>query len=90
MKELFKDYLTKQGYSVTTPTGNPSTVYGYAKRIDKVCKWGNFTWMGLAENIGEIVEQYDVGGGKEDLGLKSKSAVSNALKRFQEFLAAQV
>lgn len=31
MKEQFKEYLTKQGYSVTTPAGNPSTVYDYAK-----------------------------------------------------------
>ncbi len=89
MKEKFMDYLTKQGYSVTTPAGNPSTVYDYAKRIDKVCEWENMTWTGLAENIGAIVAQYDVGGSKEDFGLKSKSAVINALKRFQEFLVAQ-
>lgn len=89
MKQQFKDYLIKQGYSVTTPTGNPSTVYDYAKRIDKVCEWENLTWSGLAQNINAIVAQYDMGGTKEDLGLKSKSAVINALKRFSEFLKVQ-
>ncbi|GHV57630.1 hypothetical protein FACS189460_4510 [Deltaproteobacteria bacterium] len=86
MEEQFKEYLTKQGYSVTTPAGNPSTVYDYAKRINKVCEWENTTWVGLAQNIGRVVTMYDVGGAKEEYGLKSKSAVINALKRFQEFL----
>jgi len=87
MEEQFKAYLTKQGYSVTTPAGNPSTVYDYAKRINKVCEWENTTWAGLAENIARIIAIYDVDGEKEDLGRKSKSAVINALKRFSEFLS---
>ncbi|NLA43794.1 RpiB/LacA/LacB family sugar-phosphate isomerase [Candidatus Saccharibacteria bacterium] len=39
MKEQFKAYLTEKGYSVTTTAGNPSTVYDYVKRVDKVCEW---------------------------------------------------
>lgn len=89
MKEQFKAYLTKQGYSLTTPAGNPSTVYDYAKRVDKVCEWENTTWTGLADNINNIVSLYDIGGTKEEYGLKSNRAVINALKRLQEFLAAQ-
>ncbi len=89
MKEKFMDYLTKQGYSLTTPAGNPSTVYDYAKRVDKVCEWENTTWTGLADNINNIVSLYDIGGTKEEYGLKSNRAVINALKRLQEFLAAQ-
>lgn len=89
MKQRFQDYLIKQGYSITTSAGNPSTVYDYAKRIDKVCEWENVTWAGLAQNISAIVAKYDVGGSKEDLGRKSHSAVINALKRFSEFLAMQ-
>lgn len=89
MKEKFMDYLNKQGYSLTTPAGNPSTVYDYAKRVDKVCEWENTTWTGLADNINNIVSLYDIGGAKEEYGLKSNRAVINALKRFQEFLAAQ-
>ena len=88
MKEQFQEYLIKQGYSLTTPAGNPSTVYDYAKRIDKVCRLENLTWTSLAENIAAIVTLYDVGGSKEDLGKQSKSAVINALKRFAEFVSA--
>lgn len=87
MKEQFKAYLTEKGYSVTNPAGNPSTVYDYVKRVDKVCEWENTTWTGLAGNINNIVAMYDIGGTKEEYGLKSKSAVINALKRFQEFLS---
>lgn len=77
----------KKGYSVTTPSGNPSTVYDYAKRINKVCKWENISLMVLADNIASIITLYDIGGAKEEYGLKSNSAVINALRRFQEFLA---
>ena len=54
MKEKFMDYLTKQGYSLTTPASNPSTVYDYAKRVDKVCEWENTTWTGLVEKAGNV------------------------------------
>jgi len=86
MKEKFAQYLINEGYSETTPRGKPSTVYDYQKRIDKVCKMENMTWEELADSIGRIITQYDVGGIKEDLGNASKRAVINALKRFQEFL----
>ena len=85
MKDQFKAYLIKQGYSVTTPSGNPSTVYDYVKRIDKVCEWEYSTWKELAQNIDSIVIKYDVGGKKEHLGNKSHKAVINALKRYAEF-----
>jgi hypothetical protein len=87
MKEQFQDYLIKCGYSVETPSGNPSTVYDYIKRIDKVCEWERTTWLELAKNISSIISKYDIGGIREDLGNKSHRAVINALKRFSEFLA---
>lgn len=90
MEEQFKNYLTECGYSVTTPSGNHSTVYDYAKRINRVCEWEDTTWVELAENINRFVALYDEGGAKEEEGRKSKRAVINALKRFQEFLAAEV
>lgn len=39
LKAEFEQYLIKQGYSVITPSGNPSTVYDYIKRLDKVIEW---------------------------------------------------
>ena len=64
MKEQFKAYLTKQGYSITTPAGNPSTVYDYVKRVNKACEWENTTWTGLASNVNNIAAMYDIGGAK--------------------------
>ena len=86
MKKEFENYLILQGYSLTTPSGNPSTVYDYIKRIDKVCIWENCTWETLATNISNIVRVYDIGGLKENLGNLSHRAVINALKRFRDFL----
>ncbi len=51
MLENFKIYLIKQGYSEITPSGNPSTVYDYTKRVDKICKRERITIKQLAENI---------------------------------------
>ena len=89
MKEQFIEYLIEQGYSVETPSGKPSTVYDYPKRIDKVCKLENTTWEELAKNISLIVMLYDKGGAKEEQGRQSKYAVINALRRFSEYLATQ-
>ncbi|MEE1055631.1 MAG: hypothetical protein UH239_00065 [Acutalibacteraceae bacterium] len=86
MDEQFKNYLIKAGYKITTPSGNPSTIYSYIKSIDKVCELEGFSWCELADNIETIVKQYDLGGTKEDLGNKSHKTVINALKRFQEFI----
>lgn len=87
MNKQFKEYLIKKGYKQITPSGNPSTVYDYIKRIDKVCEWENMTWQQLANNIQEILPQYDTGGKKENLGKQSHNSVINALRRFSEFLS---
>lgn len=84
MKEKFKAYLISQGYSEITPSGKPSTVYDYMKRIDHVCAWENIDWATLKSRIDVVVQQYDSGGEKEILGNKSHRAVINALYRFQE------
>lgn len=86
MKKQFEKFLINQGYKQTTPSGNPSTVYDYIKRVEKVCEWENFTWFQLAENIDKIVRLYDVGGAKASRGNLSHRAVINALKRFREFV----
>ena len=86
MKKQFENFLIDQGYKTETPSGNPSTVYDYIKRVEKVCEWENFTWLQLAENIDKIVRLYDVGGAKESCGNLSHRAVINALKRFREFV----
>ncbi len=85
MKEKFLKYLGKIGYKQTTPSGNPSTAYDYANRVDKIRIIENITWQDLSENIKKYLEIYDKGGLKENEGKKSHNAVINALKRFSEF-----
>lgn len=87
MKKQFEGYLINKGYKQTTPSGNPSTVYDYIKRIDKICKWEGISWQQLANGIESYLPQYDIGGKKEDLGKTSHNAVINALRRFSEFIA---
>ncbi|MBQ8960578.1 MAG: hypothetical protein IJ071_05095 [Ruminococcus sp.] len=88
MKEEFREYLIKNNYRVETPSGRPSTVGDYIKRIDSICSWEGCSWEDLAENIDKIVEEYDIGGDKEALGEKSHRSVRNALKAFRAFLRA--
>ena len=86
MKKQFEEYLISKGYKQTTPSGQPSTVYDYIKRIDKICEWENMTWVQLSNNVQKILSLYDVGGDKENYGKVSHNAVINALRRFSEFI----
>ena len=62
MLDRFKEYLAEKGYKSTTPSGNPSTVYDYAKRIQRVCKRENISERKLAEDIRLYVKKYDTNG----------------------------
>ena len=86
--EDYEDYLTRAGYSLETDSGNPSTVYAYAKAVESVLDEEGLTWNGLKDNIATIVKKYDVGGEKEAFGCKSNKTVINALRRFEEFAGA--
>ena len=87
MKELFKNYLINQGYKEFTPSGNPSTVFDYAKRIEKVIYWEHYDgWDDVAKNINKLCVEYSEFGSKADLGATSHYSVINALRRFKEFL----
>ncbi len=85
MQQVFEQWLVDQGYSLTTPSGNPSTACDYSRRVARVCEWENCSWEALAMSIGGIVKDSDVGGSKEADGQRSHRAVINALKRFREF-----
>lgn len=88
MRSKFKDFLIDKGYKEITPSGHPSTVYDYIKRIDKICEWENISWEQLAANIVTILPSYDIGGEKEKNGYISHNAVISALRRFSEFVFA--
>ena len=83
--ENFKTYLIKQGYSERTPSGNPSTVYDYGKRVENILERERISILKLAENIDFYVRKYDIDGIEAEYGNKSHRAIINALKRFQDF-----
>ena len=85
MLENFKRYLIQQGYSEYTPSGNPSTVYDYGKRVEKILEREKISISKLTENIDFYVSKYDAFGSETEFGKKSHNAFINALKRFQDF-----
>lgn len=85
MLENFKRYLIQQGYSEYTPSGNPSTVYDYVKRVEKILERERISISKLTENIDFYISKYDTFGSDAAFGKKSHSAFINALKRFQDF-----
>lgn len=90
MLEKFKNYLIKKGYSEYTPSGHPSTVYDYGKRIERICKREGVPIEELAENISVYVEKYDTHGNEADFGKRSNNAYISALKRFKQFKKAKL
>ena len=86
MRKAFENYLVKCGYRQVTGSGNPSTVYDYCHRVDRVARKENLTWEEMAEKMGEILSLYEKGGIKQEQGRTSHGAVINALKRFSEFV----
>lgn len=86
MLENFKSYLIEQGYSEFTPSGNPSTVYDYTKRVEKIRERENITFQSLSENIKFYVDKYGPTGKEAEFGKKSHNAFISALKKFQDFL----
>lgn len=86
MLDEFEDYLIDRSFKQVTPSGRPSTVYDYKKRIERVCKYEGISVDELAKNIPIIIKKYDIDGEMEHIGNKSHRAVINALKRFHEFV----
>jgi len=86
MLENFKAYLIEQGYSTITPSGNPSTVYDYMRRVEKIRERENITLKELSENISFYVEKYGPTGKESEFGKRSHNSFINGLKRFEDFL----
>lgn len=83
--ENFKNFLISEGYKTETPSGNPSTVYDYSKRLYHVAERENISLNALYENIDKYVFRYDASGEESEFGNKSNRAVINALKRLRDF-----
>lgn len=71
IKNNFINWLIAQGLSEKTPTGRPSTVYEYQKRIDRLCDklydWhSSYEWKKFAEKIYPILAIYLIIGNKNE------------------------
>lgn len=86
LKDEFKSFLIQKGYKQVTPSGHPSTVFDYLKRIQFVCDEERLNWKQLASNISTIRMMYDTNGVKSDLGKISHNAVISALKQYEIFV----
>ena len=84
----YETFLIKNGYSVETDNGMPSTVYSYIKAVDTVLEEEHMSWQTLKKEISRVIPIYDQGGAKELIGIKSNKTVINALKRFKEYSEA--
>ena len=82
----FEEYLIASGYSVETPSGNPSTVNSYITAVNSILEDEGVTWNSLITQISKIVLLYSEGGEKEDIGSKSNYTYLNALRRFADFV----
>lgn len=84
----FKKFLIGKGYKQTTPSGNPSTVYDYLKRIHKISEAYNFNIYEIEDiaKLEKIKRELDKDGINQDLGNRSHRAVYNAMARYCEFI----
>ncbi|MBR1615788.1 MAG: hypothetical protein IJ673_09965 [Treponema sp.] len=81
----FKNYLIRNGYSEKTPSGKPSTVYDYQKRIQTICERENIPTLDiLCNRIDEIENRYSESGEESAFGAKSHNAYICAIRRFQD------
>jgi len=86
MLEKFKRYLIEEGYSEFTPSGKPSTVYDYVKRLEKICAREKTDIMELAKNITFYVDKYSPTGNEGEFGRRSHNAYISALRKFEDFM----
>ena len=86
IEQDFENYLIASGYSIETPSGNPSTVNSYITAVNSILGDEGLSWNSLIDQIDRIVPIYDEGGAKEDVGSKSNYTYLNALRRFQDFV----
>ncbi len=86
MLENFMTFLIEEGYSEFTPSGKPSTVYDYVKRVEKICNRENINIKDLYKNIGFYVDRYGPLGNEAEFGMKSHNAFICALRKFEEYV----
>ena len=80
MQKQFEQYLQSKNY-------RPTTSIDYPARLERLCRKEKISYEYLAQNLNEIMPQYEKTGKKSSYGKRSHSSVINALRRFAEFLS---
>ena len=80
MQKQFEQYLQSKNYK-------PTTSIDYPARLERLCRKEKISYEYLAQNLNEIMPQYEKTGKKSSYGKRSHSSVINALRRFAEFLS---
>ena len=80
MQKQFEEYLLAKNYSSLTSIDYPA-------RLERLCRKEKISYELLAQNLADIMPQYEKTGKKSSYGRRSHSSVLNALRRFAEFLA---
>jgi len=80
MQKQFEEYLLAKNYSSLTSIDYPA-------RLERLCRKEKISYEHLAQNLADIMPQYDRNGKKSSYGRRSHSSVLNALRRFAEFLS---
>ena len=89
MLEKFKQYLVACGLKEYSPNGSPSTAVDYKWRLEKICLREGMTEQQLADNINNVLEEYDRAGEKWCVGRRSHESYINALRHFRKFVLVQ-
>lgn len=89
MKKEFKNWLIDNGFSLYTPSYQPSTVYDYLRGLKCVCKTENMTVDMVAANINSLVMKYQPGGECSGIDKSIRRSCRCGLVQFSKFIASQ-
>ena len=89
MLNKFQAYLVSKGYKEFSANGNPSSAIDYRWRLEKICLREGINEQQLADNISNILKQYDKSGEKWSIGSRSHESYINALRQFRKFVLVQ-
>ncbi|MDR2365537.1 MAG: hypothetical protein LBD68_06760 [Zoogloeaceae bacterium] len=84
----FQDYLRDSRRNLRGWVYEQNTVYAYTNSVKMVREREVLTWDDFVAKIGSLVAEYGTGGAKQDIGEEGHRTVINALKRFEEYIAA--
>ena len=89
MKKDFKNYLINAGFSLYTPSYQPSTIYDYLRGLKRVCIEEKMTIDAVAANIDTLVMKYQPAGASANVGRSIHRSCRCGLVAFAKFVKSQ-